>query len=143
MFRFRVAALAAAVVGVVVAVPARADAPPYQLPAGLPAAVTSPAVDPAAPYTPLVRSLIGQLLPDDPPTLVELQNAAKLFQGGLGQINGGRCHGVGAVTAPTGTTPGIAPLCWADSVGVNLVSGPNAGRTSATAEPLALGSTFD
>jgi beta-glucosidase len=135
--------LAAAVV-VLAVVPARADAPPYQLPVALPETVASPPVDAQAPYTPLVRSLIKQLEPSSRPTLPELQNAAKLFQGFVAGINGdSSCHGVGGVFAPTGTQPGIAPLCWSDAVGINLLGGPNAGRTTATPEPLAIGSTFD
>jgi hypothetical protein len=77
----RVAGLVAAILAWGIA-PAGAEAPPYELPVRVPAAASSPSVDPAAPYTPLVRDLIKQLLPDDPPTLPELQNAAKLFQGG-------------------------------------------------------------
>src|SRR3954447_20987 len=124
--------------------PARADAPPYPLPVALPETVTSPPVDSQAPYTPLVRSLIKQLEPSSPPTLPELQNAAKLFQGFIAGVNGDpSCHGVGGIFAPTGTQPGIAPLCWSDAVGINLLGGPNAGRTTATPEPLAIGSTFD
>src|SRR3954471_19952670 len=120
----RVVALAAAAIAFGVT-PARADAPPYQLPVRVPDTVASPPVDPAAPYTPLVRSLIKQLEPDSPPTLPELQNAAKLVQGFVAGINGdSSCHGVGGVFAPTGTTPGIAPLCWSDAVGVNLLTGP-------------------
>src|SRR5690348_13521673 len=116
--------------------PARAGAPPYRLPAPLPDTVASPPVDRAAPYTPLVRSLVKQLLPDDTPTLPEVQNAAKLLQGYISatQPQNPSCHGVGSVAAPTGTKPSIAPLCWADAVGINHVSGPNAGKTSATAE---------
>src|SRR4051812_7043523 len=94
---------------------ARAADPPYRLPVAVPRSVSSPPVDPAAPYTPLVRSLIRQLEPDSPPTLSELQNAAKLFQGGISgfTVQEPSCHGAGAVAAPTGTTPSIAPLCWA------------------------------
>jgi beta-glucosidase len=123
---------------------ARAASIPYRLPVRLPTSISSPPVDAAAPYTPLVRSLIKQLEPDSPPTLLELMNAAKVFQGLLGYIPAvASCHGVGVVSPPAGTRPAISPLCWADSVGVNLISGPNSGRTTATAEPLAIGSTFD
>src|SRR3954452_1984383 len=132
----------AAVAAILLASPARADAPPYELPASLPKPVASPAVDPQAPYTPLVRSLIKQLEPSSPPTLPELQNAAKLFQGFVAGINGdSSCHGVGGVFAATGTKPSIAPLCGSDAVGINLLTGPNAGRTTAAPEPLAIGST--
>src|SRR3954454_19283204 len=134
----------AAVAAILLASPARADAPPYELPASLPKPVASPAVAPQAPYTPLVRSLIKQLEPSSPPTLPELQNAAKLFQGFVAGINGdSSCHGVGGVFAATGTKPSIAPLCWSDAVGINLLTGPNVGRTTAAPEPLAIGSTFD
>lgn len=118
---------------------------PYVLGGALPAAVQSPAVDPAAPYTALVKSLIHQLEPDSPPTAAELQNAAKLFQGLISFFPGtpSNCNGIGAVLAPTGTMPSISPLCWADAVGVNLIKGPNVGKTTATPEPLALGASFD
>src|SRR3954453_20532935 len=133
-----------AAAALLLASPARADAPPYGLPVDVPKTASSPPVDPQAPYTALVRSLIGQLEPDSPPTLPELQNAAKLVQGFVAGVNGdSSCHGVGGVFAPTGTKPGIAPLCWSDAVGVNLLGGPNAGKTSATPEPLAIGSSFD
>ena len=129
------------------ATPGEADMPdvPYLLGGPLPTAVHSPATDPDAPYTTLVRSLIHQLEPDNPPTMAELSNAAKLFQGLISFFPGtpASCNGIGAVSAPSGTTPSIAPMCWADSVGVNLVKGPNVGKTTATPEPLALGATFD
>src|SRR5262245_32333175 len=70
-------------------------------PAALPAPVSSPPIDPAAPYTPLVRSLIDQLLPDDPPTLAQLRNAGRLFEGRDTRQGGdagiGSCHTVGRV----------------------------------------------
>src|SRR4051812_34673673 len=136
--------LSLAAAALLLASPARADAPPSPLPVALPETVASPPVDSQAPYTPLVRSLIAQLEPSNPPTLPELQNAAKLFQGFVAGINGdSSCHGVGGVFAPTGTKPSIAPMCWSDAVGINLLGGPNAGRTTATPEPLAIGSTFD
>src|SRR3954447_1250412 len=133
-----------AAAALLLASPARADAPPYGLPVDVPKTASSPPVAPQAPYTALVRSLIKQLEPSSPPTLPELQNAAKLFQGFIAGVNGDpSCHGVGGVFAPTGTTPSIAPLCWSDAVGINLLTGPNAGRTTAAPEPLAIGSTFD
>jgi beta-glucosidase len=123
---------------------ARAGDVPYALSANLPATASSPPVDPSAPYTPLVRSLIKQLEPDSTPTLPQLQNAARLFQGVAGGVNGDpSCHGVGGVFAPSGTQPSIAPLCWSDAVGINLLTGPNVGRTSAAPEPLAIGAGFD
>src|SRR5947199_3105570 len=125
--------------------PVRASASdiPYRIGGPLPAYGRSPGIAADAPYTPIVKSLIHQLLPDDPPTAAELTNAVQLFDGLINLGNNGSCHSVGYVAAPTGTTPSIAPLCWADSVGVNITSGSNAGRTSATAEPLAVGATFD
>ena len=125
--------------------PVRANASdiPYRIGGPLPAYGRSPGIAADAPYTPIVKSLIHQLLPDDPPTAAELTNAVQLFDGLINLGNNGSCHSVGYVAAPTGTTPSIAPLCWADSVGVNITSGSNAGRTSATAEPLAIGATFD
>ena len=101
---------------------------PYSLPvASLPTAKTSPAVDPAAPYTPLVLSLIRQLEPDNPPTAAELANASLLLHDGPN----GSCHNVGPVSAPTGTTPSIAPICWTDAQGVLNTSGPNARGSTA------------
>ena len=117
---------------------------PYRIPAPLPRRATSPPVDRRAPYTPLVRSLIHQLEPTGPPTLPQLTNAARILSGSL-SFGGGNpsCHAVGGVSAPVGTTPSIAPLCWADAVGVNILIPPNNGRTTATPEPLAIGSSFD
>jgi hypothetical protein len=51
--------------------PATADTgpdAPYDLPVALPSARSSPSVDPNAPYTPVVLSLIAQLELSDPPT---------------------------------------------------------------------------
>ncbi len=124
---------------------ALADTVPYSLPVSLPATTSSPPVDPAAPYTPLVKSLIAQLLPSDTPTLAQIQNAAKLLHGGAN----GTCNNVGPVAAPTGTTPGIVPLCWSDAAGVLPTSGPNAGTgdtgtlTSAAPSLLAMAGAFD
>lgn len=117
---------------------------PYVTGSPLPGQVSSPAVDPQAPYTPLVRSLIAQLEPTNPPTAAQLSNAARLFEGGISASTGSTaCHAVGGVGAPVGTTPSISPLCWADSVGVNIILPPNNGHTTATPEPLAIGSSFD
>lgn len=96
---------------------------PYTLPVQLPDGnAASPAVDPAAPYTPVVKSLIAQLLPDNPPTAAELANAAKIMVYGVSQFGQtlAGCHGTGPVQAPVGTTPSIEQLCWADAQGVLL-----------------------
>src|SRR5438270_2299387 len=55
---------------------------PYSLPVTLPSTLTSPAVDPNAPYTPAVLSLIAQLEPTNPPTLAQVQNLAALVHDG-------------------------------------------------------------
>ncbi len=112
---------------------------PYSLPVTLsPPDKASPPTAPDAPYTPLVRSLINQLLPDTPPTLAEIQNAAQLLRPGGNPT----CHNTGTVTAPSGTTPVIAPLCWSDAQGINE-NGPQANHTSAPQEILGLVSSFD
>ena len=114
---------------------------PYSLPVRLPRGiVASPAVDPAAPYTPVVKSLIAQLLPDNPPTAAELANASKIMVYGRG-ING--CWGTGPVEAPVGTTPSIEQLCWADAQGVLLTSGAIRAGTTAPMTLMGLGSSFD
>jgi beta-glucosidase len=117
---------------------------PYTIGGPLPAQIRSPTLDPRAPYTPLVRSLIRQLDGSGRPTVAAIANAAKLFQGIIGAARANSsCAAVGGVDAPAGTRPSIASMCWADAVGVNLISGPNQGRTTATPEPLAVGSSFD
>jgi beta-glucosidase len=114
---------------------------PYTLPVRLPRGiVASPAVDPAAPYTRVVKSLIAQLLPDNPPTAAELANASKIMVYGRG-ING--CWGTGPVEAPVGTTPSIEQLCWADAQGVLLTSGAIQHGTTAPMTLMGLGSSFD
>jgi beta-glucosidase len=118
---------------------AAADVPPYQLPVALPAAKTSPAVDANAPYTPLVLDLIHQLEPSSPPTRDELANASLLLHDGAN----GSCHNVGPVSAPSGTNPSIAPICWTDAQGVLNTSGPNARGSTGPTTLMALGSTFD
>jgi len=112
---------------------------PYSLPVKLPAGKTSPAVDPAAPYTPVVLNLIAQLEPSSPPTAAELSNASLLLHDGAN----GTCHNVGPVSAPTGTTPSIAPLCWTDAQGVLNTSGPNARGSTAPMTLMGLGASFD
>ncbi len=112
---------------------------PYSLPATLsPPDKTSPPIASDAPYTSTVVSLINQLLPDNPPTLAEIQNAAQLLRPGTNST----CHNTGTVTAPSGTNPVIAPLCWSDAQGINE-NGPQANHTSAPQEILGLASSFD
>ena len=52
------------------AAPALADTPPYSFPVSLPGPATSPAVDPAAPYTPAVLSLISNVAEEQPVLVV-------------------------------------------------------------------------
>src|SRR6476619_346432 len=113
--------LAAATVALAWPVAASAETPPYQFPVAVPAAKSSPAVDASAPYTPMVRNLIAQLEPSNPPTRDQLANASKLLHDGPS----GACHNVGPVSAPTGTNPSIAPICWTDAQGVMNTYGPN------------------
>ena len=120
---------------------ATADTPnvPYSVPVTLtPPDKASPPTVADAPYTPTVKSLINQLLPDNPPTLAEIQNAAQLLRPGSNST----CHNTGTVTAPAGTTPAIAPICWSDAQGINE-TGPQANHTSAPQEILGLASSFD
>src|SRR5215475_3055641 len=70
--------------------------------------------DANAPYTSVVLDLIHQLEPSSPPTRDQLANASKLLHDGAN----GACHNVGPVSAPTGTNPSIAPICWTDAQGV-------------------------
>src|ERR1044072_4213338 len=115
-----------------------AETPPYQLPVSLPAAKQSPAVDANAPYTPVVLDLIHQLEPSSPPTRDQLANASKLLHDGPN----GSCHNVGPVSAPTGTNPSIAPICWTDAQGVLNTSGPNTRGSTGPPTLMGLGSTF-
>jgi beta-glucosidase len=134
-------ALATSAMTVAVALPggASAEVPPYSFPITLPAAKQSPAVDANAPYTPVVLDLIHQLEPSDPPTRDQLANASRLLHDGPN----GSCHNVGPVSAPTGTNPSIAPICWTDAQGVLNTSGPNARGSTGPTTLMALGSTFD
>lgn len=145
--RRRFLALATVAVAAVLPGAARAAYSPSDVPylfgGPLPRQLSSPPVARGAPYTPLVKSLIKQLEPDSPPTAAELINADKLLYGGLTLGGVSSCKSVAGVLAPSGTSPSIASLCWADSVGVNITSGPNIGKTTATPEPLAIGATFD
>jgi beta-glucosidase len=126
-------------VGVALPAAASADVPPYSLPVTLPTARTSPAVDANAPYTSVVLDLIKQLEPSTPPTRDQLANADKLLHDGAN----GACHNVGPVSAPTGTNPSIAPICWTDAQGVLNTSGPNARGSTGPMTLMGLGSTFD
>jgi beta-glucosidase len=133
--------LATTAMAVVVALPAGASAevPPYSLPVTLPLAKQSPAVDANAPYTSVVLDLIHQLEPSSPPTRAELANASKLLHDGAN----GACHNVGPVSAPTGTNPSIAPICWTDAQGVLNTSGPNTRGSTGPMTLMGLGSSFD
>ena len=112
---------------------------PYALPVRLGAPdKTSPPTDKDAPYTAVVQSLINQLLPGSTPTLAQIQNAAQLLRSGSNPT----CHNTGTVTAPTGVTPVIAPLCWTDAQGINE-NGPQTNGTSAPQEILGLASSWD
>ena len=149
--RWVLALVAAAllVLGVAAAGAARADAVPYRLPVALPPAdQTSPPVDPRAPYTPVVRDLIRQLEPSNPPTRAELANAAKLLHGagaGFGPSAAfpPSCHNVGPVAAPTGTKPSIMGLCWSDAQGVLNTFGPQTRGTTAPMTLMGLAASFD
>src|SRR4051812_18192525 len=125
----------------VVALPsaASAEVPPYSLPVTLPTAKQSPAVDANAPYTSVVLDLIHQLEPSSPPTRDQLANASKLLHDGPN----GSCHNVGPVSAPTGTNPSIAPICWTDAQGVLNTSGPNARGSTGPMTLMGLASSFD
>ena len=112
---------------------------PYSLNAPLPSTASSPFVGAAAPYTPAVLSLIAQLEPSNPPTQAQLTNADALLHDGPNPT----CHNVGPVSAPTGTTPSIAPICWTDAQGVLNTSGNNTRGSTGPTTLMALGSTFD
>ena len=138
------AAAVASIMGLASPVCAVADSAPYPLPGDLPAALSSPPVDPSAPFTPTVVSLLRQLEPSQPDpvhdaspapgtTPAQLNNAIALLHG----TNSSTCTSVGSNAAPTGTTPAIAPLCWADALGVNVTSGAQVRQT--TAPPLRVG----
>ena len=118
---------------------ASADVPPYSLPVTTPLAKQSPAVDANAPYTTVVLDLIHQLEPSSPPTRDQLVNASKLIHDGPN----GACHNVGPVSAPTGTNPSIAPICWTDAQGVLNTSGPQTRGSTGPTTLMALGGTFD
>lgn len=111
-------------------------AQPYDLPGILPPPVHSPPVDPRAPYTPTVTSLLAQLLPPGA-TGAQIDAALALLTGAAGAT----CHAAGTNGAPKGTEPSITPLCWADAQGVNWLLGP--GETTAPMELLGLAASFD
>lgn len=114
---------------------------PYSLPVVLPPAKSSPTEDPAAPYSPVVLSLISQLEPHNPPTAEELANASRLLSTHEGSNT--TCHSLANVAAKTVTTPRIMPLCFSDGLGLNIMSGPNAGRTTGLPSMVMLASSFD
>ena len=111
-------------------------ATPYSLPVVLPEEVRSPPIDPAAPYTPVVMSLLGQLLPARP-TAAQIDAAVAVLTGG----GDGRCRGPGTNGAPGGTTPTLMPLCWVDGQGISDLQAP--GTTTAPMQMVGLAATFD
>ncbi len=123
-----------------------ADPIPYSLAAPLPAPGTSPPTDPGAPFTPVVKSLIAQLEPDNPPTPSELMNAAEIMHG-IATVpllsNSETCTTIGGNNAPTGTNPAISPLCWSDAQGVNVESGNQVRQTTAPPMRVAMASSWD
>jgi beta-glucosidase len=121
---------------------------PYSLPVILPSPKQSPPEDTAAPYTPTVVGLIRQLEPDNPPTPAELANASILISTGGGTYShpegsNPTCHNLANVDVKTLTTPRIMPLCFSDGLGLNVVSGPNIGKTTGLPSMLMLASSFD
>jgi beta-glucosidase len=117
------------------------QAVPYTLPVELPAPVSSPEVDPTAPYTPLVRSLIAQLEPSQPPTADQIRNAARFLytQDGANRT----CHNLANVVSAIKTTPSIMPLCFSDGLFISPLDGPNVGKSTGMSSLLLLGSSFD
>jgi len=124
----------------------RADPLPYSPRGALPRPGVSPPTAPDAPFTPAVQSLIAQLLPTDPPTPSELQNAAQLMHG-IATLpllsNSEPCNTIGGNLAPTGTSPVISPLCWSDAQGVNIESGSQVRQTTAPPARVAMASSWD
>jgi beta-glucosidase len=118
-----------------------ADTVPYRVPVTLPSAKAALPQLRGAPYTPLVRSLIAQLEPSNPPTLEQLQAASAL----LSTENGANptCNNLANVVSPVLTTPRIMPLCFSDGLGINVLSGPNVQQTTAPPTLISLGSSFD
>jgi len=121
---------------------------PYALPVSVPSSVVSPPEDAGAPYTPLVLNLIRQLERHNPPTREELENASLLLttQGGTyahPQVSNTTCHNLANSTLRVNTTPSIMPMCFSDGLGLNVVAGPNAGKTTGLPSMLMLASSFD
>lgn len=114
---------------------------PYDLPVRLPAPMSSPPEHPAAPYTPTVMSLIDQLLPPGQPSREQLATAAALLTAADG--SNPSCHNLANVAVQQITTPRIMPMCFSDGLGLNVLSGPNVGRSTAWPSLLALGASFD
>jgi beta-glucosidase len=115
---------------------ASADHIPYDLPVVLPPEVRSPPIDPRAPYTPVVLSLLDQLLPPGA-TGAQIERAVTLLTGGHDPT----CHAAGSNGAPRGTEPAIMPLCWADAQGINWLR--RQGETTAPMEGMGLAASFD
>jgi beta-glucosidase len=141
-----VAALVVALLGATAG--ARSDSiAPYALPVVTPPAKSSPPVDPAAPYTPTVRRLIDQLLPDAQPTAAQLAAAAQLLSSREG--SNPSCHALAESVAPLATTPRIMPMCFSDGLGVqvypnrSVTAGARAIQTTGLPSRVLLGSTFD
>ncbi len=113
--------------------------------------VKSPAVDASAPYTPVVLSLLAQLSPaagaDDATVQAAYANMTKLLtHGGTSNLGGGvsGCWGTGPVGLPSGTTPSIERICWADAQGILMTSGDlSAQGTTGPMTLMGLGSSFD
>jgi beta-glucosidase len=120
---------------------------PYSLPVVTPATANSPRIDPAAPYTATVLSLIAQLEPSNPPNVTELAAASSLLTSRF--YSNPSCHNLAEAMAQTVTMPRIMPLCFTDGLGIevyqnrSLTFGPRAVGTTGITSKVALGSTFD
>ena len=99
---------------------------PYDLPVTLPPRVRSPAVAPDAPFTPTVRRLLEQLLPGEHPSAARIRAATALLVAG-GDDRGSTCHNQARMRPPGETVPAIAPLWFADGLGINVLNGPSTG----------------
>lgn len=111
----------------------------------LPDPVQSPMEDPRAPYTPMVRSLIDQLLPGEHPSVEQIRIASALIST-QGSNSGGTnpsCHNLANVVVQAKTTPSITPLCFTDGLGISVLFGPNRDRTTGFPSTLMLGSSFN
>ncbi len=147
---FVAAVVLAASAGLVGTSPAAADDPGYALPVQLPAPVSSPPWDGRTIYTPTVISLLAQLEPaqtdprhdttvDPSTTIKQLANAGALLSGASPYS----CTGPGRNHPPTGTTPAIAELCWANALGIHVTTGKQFKRTTALPLRLGMSSSFD